>query len=228
MIARGFLLSVMVAAGFGLTECRSGRRTILSQQAGEDRRAVSPGRAIRRGGPAGGEGARRQIGAEVIVENLPGAGGRTGAKAVAQATPDGYTLLLGGTNPNAIAVSIYRTHTFEPIGDFTPVGVIGIDSNALVVQPGRARSYDQGACRLCKSKPRQALGGRLARHRSARHAGIAPGAHRLRPGFHPLPGGRAGAHGLVGQSNSSRFHDQGGAASAHQGRQAPGARRDQQ
>ena len=75
------------------------------------------------------------MGQKVIVENLPGAGGRTGAKAVAQANPDGYTLLLGGTNPNAIAVSIYKTHTFAPIDDFTPVGVIGVDSNALVVNP---------------------------------------------------------------------------------------------
>ena len=142
--------------------------------------------------------------------------------------PDGYTLLLGGTNPNAIAVSIYKSHTFEPIGDFTAVGVIGIDFERAGRKPGRARSFHQGACRLCKSKPRQAVVGRLARHRSARHAGIAPSAHRLRPGFHPLSGSRAGAHGLVGQSDSSRFHYQGSAASAHQGRQAPGTRRDQQ
>ena len=42
-------------------------------------------------------------GQSVIIENLPAAGARTGAKAVAQASPDGYTLLLGATNPNAIA-----------------------------------------------------------------------------------------------------------------------------
>src|SRR5215207_6689057 len=49
-----------------------------------------------------------RLGQPVIIENLPGAGGRTGAKAVAQASPDGYTLLIGGTNPNAIAQSIYN------------------------------------------------------------------------------------------------------------------------
>jgi tripartite-type tricarboxylate transporter receptor subunit TctC len=75
------------------------------------------------------------LGQSVIIENLPGAGGRTGAKAVAQANADGYTLLLGGTNPNAIAPSIYTNLTFEPIKDFTAVGVIGVDSNALVVNP---------------------------------------------------------------------------------------------
>ena len=76
-----------------------------------------------------------KLGQSVIVENLPGAGGRTGAKAVAQASPDGYTLLLGGTNPNAIAQSLYRNLNFEALKDFAPVALIGLDSNALVVNP---------------------------------------------------------------------------------------------
>ena len=61
-----------------------------------------------------------KLGQSVIIENLPGAGGRTGAKAVAQASPDGYTLLLGGTNPNAIAQSLYRNLNFEPLKDLWP------------------------------------------------------------------------------------------------------------
>jgi len=73
------------------------------------------------------------LGQSVIIENIAGAGGRLGAKAVAQASADGYTLLLGGTNPNAIAPSIYSNLTFDPIKDFAAVGVIGFDSNVLVV-----------------------------------------------------------------------------------------------
>ena len=76
-----------------------------------------------------------QLGQRVIVENQPGAGGRTGAKAVAQASPDGYTLLLGGTNPNAIVQSLYRNIDFEPLKDFAAVALIGFDTNALVVNP---------------------------------------------------------------------------------------------
>ena len=75
-----------------------------------------------------------RLGQSVIVENQPGGGGRTGAKFVAHASADGYTLLLGGTNPNAIA-SLYRTLDFEPIKDFAAVGLIAFDSNALVVNP---------------------------------------------------------------------------------------------
>ena len=43
-----------------------------------------------------------RLGYNVIVGNQAGAGGRIGAKVVANATSDGYTLLLGGTNVNAI------------------------------------------------------------------------------------------------------------------------------
>src|SRR5882672_6760957 len=43
-----------------------------------------------------------RLGQSVVVENLAGAGGRIGAKAAASAQPDGYTLLLGGTNVNAM------------------------------------------------------------------------------------------------------------------------------
>jgi len=76
-----------------------------------------------------------QLGQNVIIENQPGAGGRTGAKAVAQAHPDGYTLLLGGTNPNAIAQLLYRHLDFQPVKDFVGVALIGYDSNAMVVHP---------------------------------------------------------------------------------------------
>jgi tripartite-type tricarboxylate transporter receptor subunit TctC len=71
----------------------------------------------------------------VIVENEPGAGGRTGSQAVARANPDGYTLLLGGTNSNAMAHALYKTLSYDPIKDFVAVASIATDSNALVVAP---------------------------------------------------------------------------------------------
>src|SRR3979411_1082393 len=61
-----------------------------------------------------------RLGHNVIVENQSGAGGRIGAKAVAGAAPAGYTLLLGGTNVNAITGAIYQNVGFDPIKSFAP------------------------------------------------------------------------------------------------------------
>lgn len=93
------------------------------------------------------------LGQPVIVENIAGAGGRIGAKAVAQAKPDGYTLFLGGTNPNAIAPSIYSNLTFEPMKDFRAVGVISFDSNALVVNAAVPVKTIQELLQYAKDNP---------------------------------------------------------------------------
>jgi len=76
-----------------------------------------------------------RLGQNVLVENVPGAGGRIGTKAVATATPDGYTLLLGGTNVNALFGAIYKNLGFDPIASFAPVAAICVDSIALAVNP---------------------------------------------------------------------------------------------
>jgi tripartite-type tricarboxylate transporter receptor subunit TctC len=75
------------------------------------------------------------LGQGVIVENEAGAGGRTGTQAVARANPDGTTLLLGGTNSNAMASALYKSLSYDPIKDFVAVAAIATDSNALVIVP---------------------------------------------------------------------------------------------
>src|SRR5437016_7624375 len=76
-----------------------------------------------------------RLGHGVIVENQAGAGGRIGAKTVATAASDGYTLLLGGTNVNAITGALYQNLGFDPIKSFAPVAMIYTDSLALAVSP---------------------------------------------------------------------------------------------
>jgi tripartite-type tricarboxylate transporter receptor subunit TctC len=75
------------------------------------------------------------LGQNVVVENRPGAGGTIGSQDVAHANPDGYTLLLGGTNTNAINAAIYKNLSYDPIKDFTPIASIAVDSSALVISP---------------------------------------------------------------------------------------------
>jgi tripartite-type tricarboxylate transporter receptor subunit TctC len=168
-----------------------------------------------------------KLGQTVIIENLPGAGGRTGAKVVAQANRDGYTLLLGGTNPNAIAQSIYKSLNFEPIRDFAAVGVIGVDSNALVENSAVPVNTIQELIDHSKASP-----GKLS---AGATLGIDPHVTlellRARTGtsmlFIPYRGGGSCNLRFVGQSDSNRHDHQGGASPPDPGRQAQSARCDQ-
>jgi tripartite-type tricarboxylate transporter receptor subunit TctC len=75
------------------------------------------------------------LGQNLIVENQSGAGGRIAMKAVARGAPDGYTLLLGGTNNNGITPAVYKDLDFDAVKDFAPVASIAIDLLGVVVHP---------------------------------------------------------------------------------------------
>ena len=81
------------------------------------------------------QGLGETLGQSVIIENISGAGGRVGGRDVARATPDGYTLLLGGSNDNAITPLIYSNLDYSPAKDLTAVAALAEDSNAIVVNP---------------------------------------------------------------------------------------------
>ena len=76
-----------------------------------------------------------KLGQSVIVENEPGAGGKMGGKSVARSAPDGYTLLSGGSNENAIMPALYKNLEYDPVKDLVPVAALATDSNAVVVNP---------------------------------------------------------------------------------------------
>ncbi|HET7033439.1 MAG TPA: tripartite tricarboxylate transporter substrate-binding protein [Casimicrobiaceae bacterium] len=79
----------------------------------------------------------------IVIENRGGVGGTIGADVVAKAPPDGYTLLLGGSNNLAIAVSLHRNLPYNPVRDFVPVRGIARISYALAVNANvPARTVD--------------------------------------------------------------------------------------
>ena len=74
-----------------------------------------------------------ELGQQVIVENRAGAGGTLGATAVAQANPNGYTILMGTIATHALSASLYASPPFDPIEDFAPIAWLVTVPNVLAV-----------------------------------------------------------------------------------------------
>jgi tripartite-type tricarboxylate transporter receptor subunit TctC len=81
----------------------------------------------------------KSMGQPIIVENRPGAGGNNGTAIAAKATPDGYTLLGGGSGPVAANVSLYKQLEYDPVKDFETISpfaaftIVVVASNKLPV-----------------------------------------------------------------------------------------------
>ncbi|MDS1139173.1 tripartite tricarboxylate transporter substrate binding protein [Pusillimonas sp. SM2304] len=82
-----------------------------------------------------GEKLAQPLGQTVIVENKAGAGGNIGSEFVANAKPDGYTILFGTSGPLAINISLYKKLGYDPRRSFEPIVRIGHLPNILVVNP---------------------------------------------------------------------------------------------
>jgi tripartite-type tricarboxylate transporter receptor subunit TctC len=63
----------------------------------------------------------KSMGQPIIIENRPGAGGNTGTLQAAKATPDGYTLLGGGSGPVAANKTLYKDLGYDPEKDFETI-----------------------------------------------------------------------------------------------------------
>ncbi|MBY4948030.1 tripartite tricarboxylate transporter substrate binding protein [Cupriavidus respiraculi] len=77
----------------------------------------------------------QRLGQQVVVENKPGASGNIGTAMVAQAAPDGYTLVLGFDGTMVINPHVYAKVPFDPIKDFVPIGKIGDAALILIAHP---------------------------------------------------------------------------------------------
>ncbi len=77
----------------------------------------------------------KRLNQQVYVENKPGASGNIGTAQVANAEPDGYTLLLGFDGTIAINPHIFDKIPFDSVKDFAPVGKIGDAALILVANP---------------------------------------------------------------------------------------------
>ncbi len=75
------------------------------------------------------------LGQSVVIENRPGAGTAIAAEFVANALPDGYTLMLGTVSSHAINPAVNPKLPFDPVRNFTPVAPVATIPFALIVHP---------------------------------------------------------------------------------------------
>jgi tripartite-type tricarboxylate transporter receptor subunit TctC len=96
-----------------------------------------------------------ELGQNVLVVNQAGAGGVVGATAVADAAPDGYTILMGTIATHALSASLYATPPFDPSADFEPISLLVTVPNVLLVNPEfPANSVEELVAKL-KAEPEQ-------------------------------------------------------------------------
>ena len=80
-----------------------------------------------------GQGLSERLGQSVVVENRGGAGGNIGAKMVAGAAPDGYTLLVT-TTALAINESLYKSKGFA-VADLKPIAIVASSPESITTHP---------------------------------------------------------------------------------------------
>ena len=74
-----------------------------------------------------------KLGASLVVENRPGAGGTLGSDLAAKASPDGYTLLLSTSSTHSIGPNLNPRMPYDAVRDFTPISQVGNAPSIMLV-----------------------------------------------------------------------------------------------
>jgi tripartite-type tricarboxylate transporter receptor subunit TctC len=94
-----------------------------------------------------------RLGQQVAVENRVGGSTIIGTQEVARAAPDGYTLGLANTTSHVVSFVLNPHLSFDPLRDFTPIGMIGSSPFMLVSSPHVPTTTLQEFVALAKAKP---------------------------------------------------------------------------
>src|SRR5437762_12695006 len=99
-----------------------------------------------------GERLAKSLGQQIVIDNRAGAGSRLGTEVAAKAAPDGYTLLLADM-PHSIVPAIQKGVHYDPVADFSPIGLIGTASMVLFVNPAVKAHNARDLIALARAEP---------------------------------------------------------------------------
>ncbi len=93
------------------------------------------------------------LGQTVIVENKSGAAGTIAADFIAKSPADGYNLLMGHSNSNAIAPFVLNKVPYNPATDFSAITYLGYVPNILAINPATPANTVNELINIAKTKP---------------------------------------------------------------------------
>jgi len=94
-----------------------------------------------------------ELGQQIVIDNRGGAGGNIGSAVVAKANPDGYTILMGTVATHALNPALYKKMPYDAVKDFTPISLLALIPNVLVVTPNFPAKNVKELIEMVKAKP---------------------------------------------------------------------------
>jgi tripartite-type tricarboxylate transporter receptor subunit TctC len=95
----------------------------------------------------------KSLGQSFFIENKPGAGGNIGTQAAAQATADGYTLLMGTNATQVMNEFLYPSVGYQPDKDFAPIVLVGLLPLVVAANPSFPANSIAELVAAAKAKP---------------------------------------------------------------------------
>lgn len=93
------------------------------------------------------------LGAQVVVENRPGANATIGTEFVARSAPDGYTLTLASASPLAISLFTYPNIPYDTLRDFAGITTVASTPEVIAIHPSLPARTLKELMALARSQP---------------------------------------------------------------------------